>query len=62
MNAISGEDSIEADELMKILAEQGLDGNVELVKGDIRATLPDYIEAHGEMTFACVNIDVDRVG
>ncbi|MBT5050980.1 MAG: dTDP-6-deoxy-L-hexose 3-O-methyltransferase [Rhodospirillaceae bacterium] len=59
MNKISGEDSIDDAELMKILADQGLDQNVELIKGDVRETLPVYAKDHQEMTFACVNIDVD---
>lgn len=59
MNKISGEDSIDDAALMKILAEQGLDQNVELIKGDVRETLPAYAKDHQEMTFACVNIDVD---
>tara|TARA_B100000686_G_C16790266_1_gene978193 strand:- start:3110 stop:3787 length:678 start_codon:yes stop_codon:yes gene_type:complete len=59
MNKISGEHSINDEDLMNILAEQGLDQNVELIKGDIRKTLPNYLNDHQEMTFSCVNIDVD---
>ena len=59
MNAISGMESIGQAELMNILAGQGLDRNVELIKGDVRDTLPRYMQDHQEMSFACVNIDVD---
>jgi hypothetical protein len=59
MNAISGEMSVDREELLNLLAQQGLADNVELVAGDVRQTLPDFLAAHEEHAFAFVNIDVD---
>lgn len=59
MNAETGDTGIDDRELMRILEEQSLAGNVELIKGDVRETLPDYLDRHQEMTFAFANIDVD---
>lgn len=59
MNAESGSAGISREDLMGLLESQGLAGNVELVEGDVRRTLPDYLDAHQEMSFAFVNIDLD---
>ncbi len=45
--------------LLEILTQQGLEQNIELIEGDVRETMPKYIEAHQEMSFAIVNIDLD---
>ena len=60
--AISGSESIPKCELQKLLEEQGLADNVELIQGDIVQTLPEYLDHHQEMSVAIVNIDVDLYG
>ena len=54
-----GDVGISRDQLMELLQAQHLADNVELVAGDIRETLPAYLDARQEMSFAFVNIDVD---
>ena len=54
-----GDTSIDIEELTRILEDQGLAGNVELIKGDVRETLPGYVDAHPETVFAIVNIALD---
>lgn len=49
---------ISEDEIKKSLALNGV-RNVELVKGDIRQTLPAYLEKHGELKLSLLHIDTD---
>ena len=59
---IDGDTGIDVEELRKIIKDQGLDGNVELVKGDVRVTLPEYFNDHQDMALSIVNIDLDLYG
>lgn len=52
------EDFISEEELRKSFAVKGI-GNVELVKGDIRETLPAYLKKRGELKLALLHIDTD---
>lgn len=49
---------ISEEEIMKSLAVKGI-GNVELVKGDIRQTLPAYLEKNGGLKLSLLHIDTD---
>lgn len=49
---------ISEEEINKSLALKGI-RNVELVKGDIRQTLPAYLEKHGELKLSLLHIDTD---
>ena len=44
---------------MRLLDEQGLGDNVELVEGDVCETLPKWLAGQQEMSFAIVNLDLD---
>lgn len=56
---LSGDLSIDVDTLRQLLNEQGLGGNVELIKGDVCKTLPAFLASHRQLSFAIVNIDLD---
>ena len=49
---------ISEEEIKTSLALKGI-GNVQLVKGDIRQTLPMYLEKHGELKLSLLHIDTD---
>ncbi len=57
--AAAGDTGIGLDRLLGMLAEQGLADNVELVQGDVRETLPRFLEENQEMSVSIVNIDLD---
>ncbi|MBI3159823.1 MAG: class I SAM-dependent methyltransferase [Chloroflexi bacterium] len=50
-------DDVSAEAILAIAAEQGLAGRIELVKGDVRETLPDYIHEHPGFRIALLNLD-----
>jgi hypothetical protein len=50
-------DEISPEAIMSIAAEQGLAGRIELVKGDVRETLPDYVHEHPGFRIALLNLD-----
>ena len=49
---------IEVEELNRVLAHKGI-RNVELVKGDILRTVPEYVRDHQELKIALLHIDTD---
>ncbi len=51
-------DGIPIAELYSVLDKKGI-CNVELVKGDITKTIPDYVEEHKELKIALLHVDVD---
>lgn len=57
--AEAGEQSIGQDQLMKVLKHKQIDKNVELVKGDICKTLPEYVKKHSELKISFLNLDTD---
>lgn len=57
--AVAGDMSIQREHLSALLAEQGLDQNVQLVEGDILNTVPQYLEAHPALKISLLHIDVD---
>ena len=54
-----GGQSLSLDGLEAILLEAGLDDNVELVKGDIAQTAPDYVARRPQTRVALLHVDVD---
>ena len=54
---VAGE-GISEDEMQKVLDYKGI-GNVELIKGDVSETIPQYIEDHPELKLSLLHIDVD---
>lgn len=55
----SGEEGIGKEQLEEVLQQKGIFNNIELIKGDLTKTLPEYIEAHPELRISFLNIDVD---
>ena len=55
----AGEQSISKEQLMKVLKHKGVDKNVDLVKGDITKTLPNYVNSHPGLKISLLNVDVD---
>lgn len=58
----SGDTSIDDRVLLKLLEEQNLSRNVELVKGDVRKTLPAYFTEDNHTAISILNIDLDLYG
>lgn len=57
--ADSGDEGIDEEQLIQVLKHKKTYTNVELIKGDICKTLPDYIAKHPELKISFLNIDVD---
>jgi hypothetical protein len=57
--AESGETGISEDQLMEVLRHKGCADNVDLVKGDVRNTVPNYIKENPSLKISLLNIDVD---
>ena len=56
---ICGEESISEDQLKEVLAHKNLTEGIDLIKGDIMETLPEYLKRHPQARFSLINIDVD---
>lgn len=55
----AGDQSISVDQLWEVLRHHGLEANVELVKGDIRTTLPEYVQSNPQLRISMLVVDVD---
>ncbi len=55
----SGEEGIGDDQLMQVLKQKKVDTNVELIKGDVCKTLPEYVAKYPALKISFLNIDVD---
>lgn len=55
----AGNQSISVEQLTQVLENNNLNSNVELIKGDILLTVPEYIKAHPELKIALLNLDTD---
>lgn len=55
----AGEEGISEKQLLQILSNKGISENVELVKGDIVQTIPNYIKEHPELKISLLNLDTD---
>lgn len=51
-------DGIPIEELYEVFNKKGI-CNIELVKGDVTKTIPDYIEKNKELKIALLHVDVD---
>lgn len=51
-------DGIPIEELYEALNKKGI-GNVELIKGDITQTIPDYAQKNKELKISLLHVDVD---
>lgn len=55
----NGGQSISYEELNSLLQKQGLDKNIDIIKGDILETLPEYIHKYPNLKISLLHIDVD---
>jgi len=55
----AGESSISTQQLIKVLRHKAIDKFVELIKGDITKTVPDYLKKHPELRISLLNLDTD---
>ena len=55
----AGDQSITTENLTKVLSNKKCVDNVELIKGDIIDTVPDYVKRHPELQISFLNLDVD---
>lgn len=55
----AGEQSIGEDQLWEVLRHKGLDKNVELIKGDIVETVPQYVKDNPHLKISLLNLDTD---
>ncbi len=55
----AGDQSISVDQLKAVLNHYNLGENIELVKGDILKTIPEYVHEHPELKIAMLIVDVD---
>ncbi|WP_299367876.1 TylF/MycF/NovP-related O-methyltransferase [Winogradskyella sp.] len=54
-----GGQSISFEEINELLEKQGLQKNIEIIKGDILKTLDDYISKNPQLKISLLHIDVD---
>lgn len=50
---------LSVDEVSSILDRKHLSHNVELVQGDVRRTLPEFLDRHQELRIAMLHLDMD---
>lgn len=55
----AGDESIDDTQLLSVLLNKGIGDNVELVKGDVCSTIPQYVEKHNELRICLLNLDTD---
>jgi hypothetical protein len=55
----SGEEGIGLEQLRTVLDHKKVNVNIDLVKGDVCKTIPEYLEKHPELRISFLNIDVD---
>ena len=57
--AEAGSSSIDEDQLLGLLKDKGIDKNIELIKGDICKTVPEFLEKESSLRISLLNLDVD---
>ncbi len=55
----SGESGISVEQLREVLEHKGVGANVDLVRGDVCQTVPQYIAQHPEIRVSLLNLDTD---
>ena len=55
----TGGESISEKQLLHIFSDKKISNNLELVKGDIMKTIPEYVKKHPNMKISLLNLDVD---
>ena len=54
-----GKEAISEKQLMSILKRKGLEKNIQLIKGDITETVPNYLKLNPKLKISLLNLDVD---
>ena len=54
-----GKEGISEKQLMSILKRKGLEKNIQLIKGDITETVPNYLKLNPKLKISLLNLDVD---
>ena len=54
-----GKEGISEKQLMKVLKHKGLEKNIQLIKGDITETVPNYLKLNPKLKISLLNLDVD---
>ena len=55
----AGSSSISMEQLQEVLKEKGIEKNIELVKGDITKTVPEYVKNNPQIKISLLNLDTD---
>lgn len=55
----AGDQSISVGQLSTLLKKKGLEKNVELIKGNITVTVPDYVKKHPKLEISLLHLDTD---
>jgi hypothetical protein len=55
----AGDESISIKQLKEVLKRQNNIDNIELIQGDICATVPQYVKTHPELKISLLNLDTD---
>jgi hypothetical protein len=55
----AGSSSISEDQLKEVLKVKGIEKNIELVKGDITKTVPEYVKKNPQFKISLLNLDTD---
>lgn len=56
---VAGTNSLTVEEINEIIKLKKFSGDIELVNGDIRNTVPEYVRKHPELRISLLHIDVD---
>ena len=56
---MAGAEGIDQDQLYASLTRRGLGENVELIKGDICETVPQYVAENPELKISLLHVDVE---
>lgn len=55
----AGDQSISPEQLHHVLENKGINRDIELIAGDIRETVPTYVESNQERRISLLNLDTD---
>lgn len=56
---IAGNESISKQQMIRVLKHKGIDRHIELIEGDIKKTIPSYVNSHPELKISLLNLDTD---
>lgn len=54
-----GKEAISEKQLMDVLKRKGLEKNIQLIKGDITETVPNFLKLNPKLKISLLNLDVD---